>query len=60
MSEISYGLGEPTTTITGATHYVDLETDTMYEHRDDKWVVIMKHGKPVDEHGNVIDEYLYY
>ena len=57
MPEISYGLGEPTTTITGATHYVDLETDTMYEQRDDKWVVIMKHGNPVDEHGNIIEYY---
>ena len=31
-----------------------------YHGRADKWVVITKHGKPVDEHGNVIDEYLYY
>ena len=59
MPEISYGLGEPTTTITGVTHYVDLITDTMYEQRAGSWVVIMKHGKPVDEHGNIIDEYLY-
>ena len=55
MPEISYGLGEPTTTITGATHYVDLETDTMYEQHDGKWVVIAKHGKTVDEHGNIIE-----
>ena len=60
MPEISYGLGGPTTTITGATHYVDLETDTMYELRAGSWVVIMKHGNPVDEHGNVIEEHLYY
>ena len=60
MPEISYGLGGPTTTITGATHYVDLETDTMYEHRAGSWVVTMKHGRPVDEHGNVIYEHLYY
>ena len=60
MSKISYGLGEPTTTITGATHYVDLETDTMYELRAGSWVIIMKHSKPVDEHGNVIEEHLYY
>ena len=60
MPEISYGLGEPTTTITGATHYVDLETDTMYEHRAGSWVIIMKNGKPVDERGNVIEEHLYY
>ena len=58
MPEISYGLGEPTTTITGVTYYVDLDTDTMYEHRDGSWVVIMKNGRPVDEHGNVIEEYL--
>ena len=58
MPEISYGLGEPTTTITGVTYYVDLTTDTMYEHRDGSWVVIMKNGSPVDEHGNVIEAYL--
>ena len=60
MPEISYGLGGPTTTITGVTHYVDLETDTMYELRAGSWVVTMKHGNPVDEHGNVIEEHLYY
>ena len=60
MPEISYGLGGPTTTITGVTHYVDLETDTMYELRAGSWVVIMKHGNPVAEHGNVIEEHLYY
>ena len=60
MPEISYGLGGPTTTITGVTHYVDLETDTMYELRAGSWVIIMKHCKPVDEHGNVIEEHLYY
>ena len=60
MPEISYGLGEPTTTITGVTHYVDLDTDTMYEHRNGSWVVIMKNGNPVDEHGNVIKDYLHY
>ena len=60
MPEISYGLGEPTTTITGVTHYVDLTTDTMYEHRDGSWVVIMKNANPVDEHGNVIKDYLHY
>ena len=60
MPEISYGLGGPTTTITGATHYIALETDTMYELRAGSWVVIMKHGNPVDEHGNVIEEHLYY
>ena len=60
MPEISYGLGGPTTTITGVTHYVDLETDTMYELRAGSWVIIMKHGKPVDERGNVIEEHLYY
>ena len=48
MPEISYGLGEPTTTITGVTHYVDLITDTMYEQRAGSWVVILKNGKPVD------------
>ena len=60
MPEISYGLGGPTTTITGVTHYVDLETDTMYEQRDGKWVIILKNGKPVDEHGNIAEEHLYY
>ena len=60
MPEISYGLGEPTTTITGVTYYVDLNTDTMYEHRNGSWVVIMKNGNPVDEHGNVIKDYLHY
>ena len=60
MPEISYGLGGPTTTITGVTHYVDLETDTMYELRAGSWVIIMKNGNPVDEHGNVIEEHLYY
>ena len=52
--------GGPTTTITGVTHYVDLYTDTMYEQRAGSWAVIMKHGKPVDEHGNIIEEHLYY
>ena len=32
----------------------------MYELRAGSWVVIMKHGNPVDEHGNVIEEHLYY
>ena len=60
MNEISYGIGKPTTAITGANYYVDLETDTMYEWQSDKWVVIMKNGSPVDEHGNVIEDYPYY
>ena len=49
----------PTTPIAGATHYLDLETDTMYEQRAGSWVIILKNGKPVDEHGNIIEEYLY-
>ena len=60
MPEISYGLGEPTTTITGVTHYVDLETDTMYEQVGGVWVLRFKHGMPVDEDGNVLGEHLYY
>ena len=32
----------------------------MYEHHAGSWVIIMKNGMPVDEHGNVIEEHLYY
>ena len=60
MSDTLYGIGEPNAETTGADWYVDLETDTTYELRAGSWVIIMKHGKPVDEHGNVIEEHLYY
>ena len=53
-----YGLGNPNDSTPTQETYVDLNTDTMYEHRDGSWVVIMKNGRPVDEHGNVIENYL--
>ena len=59
MPTIKYDIGEPTTELSGLTHYVDLYTDTMYMWSSGRWVVIMKHGKPVDEHGNIIEEHLY-
>ena len=59
MPTIKYDIGEPTTELRGFTHYVDLYTDTMYMWSSGSWVVIMKHGKPVDEHGNIIEEHLY-
>lgn len=55
-----YDLGAPNDSVPTHELYVDLETDTMYELRAGSWVVIMKHGNPVDEHGNVIEEHLYY
>ena len=55
-----YDLGTPNDSVPTHELYVDLETDTMYELRAGSWVVIMKHGNPVDEHGNVIEEHLYY
>ena len=55
-----YGLGNPNDGTPTQENYVDLETDTMYEWQSDKWVVIMKNGSPVDEHGNVIEDHLYY
>ena len=55
-----YDLGNPNNDTPTHETYVDLNTDTMYEHRNGSWVVIMKNGNPVDEHGNVIDEHLYY
>ena len=55
-----YGLGNPNDSTPTQETYVDLLTDTMYEHRDGSWVVIMKNGNPVDEHGNVIKDYLHY
>ena len=54
-----YGLGNPNDSTPTQETYVDLNTDTMYEQRAGSWVVIMKHGKPVEEHGNIIDEHLY-
>lgn len=56
MPTIKYDIGEPTTELRGFTHYVDLYTDTMYKWQDNQWVVIMKRGMPIDEHGNVIVE----
>ena len=53
-----YGLGNPNDGTPTQENYVDLETDTMYEWQSDKWVVIMKNGSPVDEHGNVVEDYL--
>lgn len=53
-----YGIGTPNDGTPTHEGYVDLETDTMYEHSVGAWVAIMKNGKPVDEHGNVIDDYL--
>ena len=55
-----YDLGNPNNDTPTHETYVDLNTDTMYELRAGSWVVIMKHGNPVDEHGNVIEEHLYY
>ena len=55
-----YGLGNPNDSTPTQETYVDLNTDTMYEHRDGSWVAIMKNGRPVDEHGNVIEDYLYF
>ena len=59
MPTIKYDIGEPTTELRGFTHYVDLYTDIMYMWSSGRWVVIMKHGKLVDEHGNIIEEHLY-
>ena len=53
-----YGLGNPNDSTPTQETYVDLNTDTMYEYRGGSWVVIMKNGNPVDEHGNVIEDYL--
>lgn len=53
MSNITYGIGEPTSPIAGSTVYVDLETDTMYQYDGTQWVVFSRHGIPVG------DEYLY-
>ena len=55
-----YDLGAPNDSVPTHELYVGLETDTMYELRAGSWVIIMKHSKPVDEHGNVIEEHLYY
>ena len=55
-----YDLGAPNDSVPTHELYVDLETDTMYEQRDGKWVIILKNGKPVDEHGNIAEEHLYY
>ena len=54
-----YGLGAPNDSVPTHELYVDFETDTMYELRAGSWVIIMKHGKPVGERGNIIDDYLY-
>lgn len=53
MSNISYGVGEPTAPIAGATHYVDLETDYMYQFTNGEWVLYARNGIPLG------DEYLY-
>lgn len=55
-----YDLGNPNDDTPTQEMYVDLHTDTMYEHHAGSWVIIMKNGMPVDEHGNVIEEHLYY
>lgn len=55
-----YDLGNPNNDTPTHETYVDLNTDTMYEHRSGSWVVIMKNGNPVGEHGNVIKDYLHY
>ena len=55
-----YDLGAPNDSVPTHELYVDLETDTMYELRAGSWVIITKNGNPVDEHGNVIEEHLYY
>lgn len=54
MVSITYGYEAPTESISGATHYVNLTTDYMYEQVDGAWVLRFKHGMPVDEDGNYL------
>ena len=60
MVSITYGYEVPTEPISKATHYVNLTTNYMYEQVGGVWVLRFKHGMPVDEHGNVIKDYLHY
>lgn len=54
MVSITYGYEVPTGPIKGATHYVNLMTDCMYEQVGEVWVLRFKHGVPVDEAGNYL------
>lgn len=50
---IKYGKGTPSQDDTKTyTRYIDLVTNTTYDVQNGEWVMVAKHGVPVDKYGN--------
>ena len=50
---IKYGIGSPSQDDAKTyTRYIDLDTNTTYDVQDGEWVIVAKHGTPVDKDGN--------
>lgn len=50
---IKYSIGSPSQDdAKNYTRYIDLDTNTTYDVQGGEWVIVAKHGVPVDKDGN--------
>lgn len=53
--KLKYGNTKPTAQdAVDYDRYIDLATNTAYDLQDGEWVMVSRHGVPVDKHGNPI------